>query len=543
MSWRDRAVAVEPALDNNWRSRASVPVDMDEEAPTLAPMFEQAPATVQLAQMVANSDEDMARFIGSEGYEILPMQGKGIVFKDKAGKIYDTGETPWLVKNALDAGLSLGAAALTGGASLPSMAAGSGIRGLIGMGGRLAARAGFEGLGNSGAELLRQGIGVGAGVNEGIDSERAMDAGIAGASAPLVSKGLSAFGTGARKTQQLISGVPNDVNDLVRRSPEILNLSTKENVDRGQLAFTKKLAEQGRRAIDISAEEQAQAVLKSNAYTSPQMLLNFMESVDARNIRPLTESTSALEPLKRNLKKRLTRYEDSTILDASGKPFQVEIPETLIDASETSATKQSLQDAGFRNPLDPSDYRERVSKDASRVFRNAETDMLDIQGQIGRERLHKINMLKEQYPSLARGIDANEEQQLQDLLFKPSRESAVTASMRSLDDLIGEGSDLSLDYGNLIKMRKVLQNNKAIPAKSGYSAILLPALASAVGSTGGAGGLLAGGAAGMVAQAPGTTLKISQLLGYLDRMAAKGGGKVGKGANALREAALMEMME
>jgi len=47
----------------------------------------------------------------------------------------------------------------------------------------------------------------------------------------------------------------------------------------------------------------------------------------------------------------------------------------------------------------------------------------------------------------------------------------------------------------------------------------------------------------MVAQAPGTTLKISQLLGYLDRMAAKGGGKGGKGANALREAALMEMME
>lgn len=506
--------------------------------PLPAPPFED-----QALQGWAPNPEAFVKYLTDKGYKILPQEGRGVVLQDDKGNVFDTGQTDWLTKNYPDVLLTLGAAIATGGGSLPSMAAKSGLKGFGGMISKLLARGALEGSANLGAEGIRQGVGLGLGVGDDLDLERIIQAGQAGFTAPLVSKGISGTGGLLKKGQQSLSNVPNEISDIVRKNPQIMDMLNKDKLEADQLGFTKRLAEEGSGVISRSAKEKGESLASSEVAIEPQSIFKMLQGSEEAVTRPFG-SKSILDSAKSDLESRFGRTRQLNLFDSRGKNIVVDIPDEVVTPQEIAAFKSQMQSISNYNPLDPSDYREKLTGFAAKGARAAEDDVLDLEGKIARDRLAAANRLQESYPSLKKGISANEEDQLKDLLFRPSREDAMQKSLSEFDPLAAdfEIAPFSREYSDLMARKKVSAQNRLFPYNTGASNILPGAMAVA----GSALGVPTAGASYLgtvIGQSPATTLRINQLLGYLDRLAAKGGGKVGTGANALREAALMEMME
>jgi len=562
MSWKDRATKVLPIpgsdMTSDWRSRATTSGTVPTELrPLEGPDFKVYPdigqydMNIPFRQGWAPNEEQFLEVLKTEGFE--DMGGRRVKAPD--GEIYNLDakmlSEDWLIKNSPDIAISLlssGAGLLAGGAMKGAKIASPALKWLLTLG----AESGAEGLTQGAGEILRQEAGIASGQGQDLDIDQVLDMAKAGAAAPAIAGGLAGVGRGLKKAQNTVSGVPKDIADAVRRDPFIMNRIGKDLIEQDQLAFTQRLASDPQRVIKDSAKIKGESLASSEIEISPQELDRVIREFEMSITRPLGEK-SPLGLAKADLEKKMPQIKQMNLVDAKGRTMFTKTQEEGVTAEEIAAFKRAMQDLGKPNPNVASSYKEKLGKAVGSETRKIERTMISPEAQIETDRLAALNKLKEQFPSLKRSMNANEEDALKTTIFNPSRERVSSKSFQELDPLIsdpikGAGpmdryvKPFSPEFEDIVLRRRIAAQNRFLPRGTGGD-LLLPMVTGAAGVFSGPVGPLLGLATGGVAQSPGTTLTINQFLGYLDKLGASGKGRVGKGASFLRDAALIESLE
>lgn len=555
----------------------SVPVDApdvfasgDEIPPSLGFYSPYLP----FKQSVSPDDAQFVDYLTTQGFENLGQEGQRWLVRGPDNKVYDVlSRDDALIRNFPDIALTALTAAT--GVGLGARAGQGAMKYLMRVLGTSALEGGMQGVGES----ARQGVGIGLGYGKELNPEKIESAAVAGAVAPAIVGGISLGGSLLKSIQEKIAGVPKALAEKIRANPNYVKSLSESSIDRAAMLQEKAIAEetaliqelQDEFMQDLMARNQTynragqamdESISRSKAMASSDDLLKAIKEIEGSTARPIGVG-SPLGAMKKELEQDwASRTKQLPLVDVKGKPLTSMIPEEPIDAETLVATRRYLDDLSNFNPNDPSTYRSTIAKKAGGNVRGMEAAISPIDAAIERQRLNELLTLKQQYPSLRKGLEASDEQALSDFLFKQRLERPVEESLGVFDDLASDyGFDPMKDRYSSIRNRmraleefeeegkmalKGLKKDASYNTLSSKNPSLAQLFTIGAGATGFAGGPAVGvpaTVAALAAQSPAATLKINQLLGYLDRLAAKKGGKIGQGASTLRDTVLMEMME
>lgn len=544
MGWRDNIVPNPADLTGltgltGWKAN-TVPAT-GNVMPDLTPDPKSLPGIMlSLRQGFSPDDDQFAEFLETRGFQNIGKQKNGSwLVQGPDQEIYDLySRDDILLRNfpeLLATGLSAGAGLLASGA----------LRGpgIIRWLAKIAATSGIEGSLNAGLEAARQATGISMGVGDNLNEGKIDMAGKAGLVAGALPGALGATLKGAGWLGKRVSGLGDDLASAVRIAPELLDRSSREAIEASERSFNRKLSDQSEKLIGDTARDKAQSLARaseSGISYSPKDLLDLLEDAQSRVSRPLG-GADPLAGIKAELQGMAEKTVRLPLLDMRGQPMVQAIPESVVDPKTVAATKSALQDMGALSPLEKSTFKEGTSREGGRAMRSAEDMALDIEGQIARDRLASINRLRENYPTLRKGMEGNPERMSKDQLFKPSIDQAMEESLKELDRLgSGLGIDPMLpDYQNIMLRKRIGQSNQLRSSETGAS-LFGPLVGSAIGSVFGPAGTGAGAVVGSAVQSPAANLQLQKFLGYLDKLGVKKGARLGSGA---RDAILMEMIE
>jgi len=556
--------------------KPSLPVDdpdtfaSDDEIP---PSLGSYSIGLPFKQSVSPDEGQFVDYLKTQGFEDLGERGQQRLVRGPDGKPYDVrSRDDALIRNFPD--IAITALTAASGVGLGAKAGQGAIKYLMKVLGVSALEGGMQAAG----ETARQGVGIGLGYGKELNTDKIENAAIAGASAPVITSGVATLGRGLKSAQEKIAGVPKALADKIRANPSYLKSLSEDSIERAAALQEKAIAEEIAIIQDLqdnfmkdlmqrnetygrAGAAMDESISKSTAMASSDDLLRHLKEVEANTAQPIGVG-SPLNSMKKDLESNwASQQKELPFVDLKGRPYMTTIPEEPIDAETLVATRRYLDDLSSFNPNDPSTYRSTVAKKAGGKVRGMEAAISPIDAAFERQRLNKLLELKQQFPSLRKGLEASDEQALSDFLFKPRLERPVEESLGVFDDLASDyGFDPMKDRFSAIKGRMTALEEfqdegklalKGLKKDASYNTLssknpMARLLTLGAGATGFAGGPMVGIPSALtsaVTQAPATTLQINKLLGYLDRLGAKGGGKVGKGAATLREAALIEMME